>query len=69
MGHHRKLPHEYARDYIRARGNPQEQKRIIESVPTDWIDLVRTHVTIAKERERYNDNQSSKNRGSAPIAN
>jgi hypothetical protein len=56
-----KLPHHYASDYIKARGNPDAQKAVIDSAPKEWIDLIRTHVRIKKEWDKHNERKSTRN--------
>jgi hypothetical protein len=44
MGFHGKLPHQYAKEFIGARGNPEKQKSIIRSAPKGWLQLIKKHV-------------------------
>jgi hypothetical protein len=52
-----KSPRHYADEYLSARGNPEKQKAVIDSIPKEWINLVRTHVKIRKERDNESDIQ------------
>jgi hypothetical protein len=47
-----KSPRHYAADFVAARGNAKSQKAVVDSIPPEWLDLVRTHVKIQKQRNK-----------------
>jgi hypothetical protein len=56
MGHYAKLPHQYAREFIKARGNQDKQKSIIESAPKEWLPLIKTHIKNQREWAEHERN-------------
>jgi len=53
MGHYQKLPHQYADEFIKARGSQERQKLIIESAPKEWLPLIKTHIKNEREWQEH----------------
>jgi len=53
MGHYQKLPHQYADEFIKARGSQEMQKQIIESAPKEWLPLIKTHIKNEREWQEH----------------
>jgi hypothetical protein len=66
-----KLPHHYAAAYLQARSK-DAQAAALKGCPTEWQELVKTHIRIKRERGAYedakkNNQQARRNTTSLPV--
>lgn len=56
-------PRHYALAYLVAKGDPVKERKAVENCPSEWQELVRTHVKIIEGRKAHVEHkQNNKNR-------
>jgi hypothetical protein len=65
MGHYQKLPHQYAKEFIGARGDAEKQRSIIRSAPKGWLQLIKKHINNYDEWSEHESKQLQSNGAAA----